>query len=94
MAKQSDLPTMEDRRISALEEAGAEYAEIRDERIKLNQREAELKKRVRSMMHKHNKAVYESAEILIELEPPDGEEKVKVKLKKQKAEEPPVDVAD
>lgn len=79
-----DLPGMEDRRIKALEEAGADYAEIRDARIALNVREANLKKQVRKLMHKHEKTSYETSEILITLEPPDGEEAVKVKVKKQR----------
>lgn len=83
---------MEDRKIKALEDAGSEYADIRDQRIELNKQEAALKKRVRSLMHKHDKTTYESGDIMIELEPPDGEETVKVRVKKQKVTR--MDVSD
>src|SRR5688572_14172040 len=81
-AKDRDLPGMEDRAIGPLQDAAHEYASIRDERIKLNMREVELKKKVRDLMHKNKLQRYEYHDVLIELEPPDGEEKVKVKIKK------------
>lgn len=84
-AVQQDLPGTEDRKIRALENAGREYAEIRDERIALNVREAKLKKNVRSLMAKHEKTDYVSDEVEIHIEPPDGEDRVKVRLKKPKA---------
>lgn len=84
-AKQGDLPTMEDRAITALEEAAEEYADIRDQRIALNQQEAALKKRVRDLMHKHNKTTYVNGAVEIELEAPTGEETVKVRVKKPRA---------
>ena len=80
--KQETLPTMEDRAIKPLQDAAHEYAEIRDERIALNQREADLKNKVRTLMHKHNKTRYAYEGVEIELLPPDGEEQVKVKVKK------------
>lgn len=82
--RQADLPEMEDRAIKPLEDAAEEYAEIRDERIKLNAQEVKLKKRVRDLMHKHNKTAYRYGGVVIELEPPDGEEKVTVRISKPK----------
>lgn len=83
--KDQDLPGMEDRAIQALEECAEEYAEIRDQRMELNQQEVTLKKKVRALMHKHEKTVYRRAGIEIELAPPDGEEKVTVRVMKQRA---------
>lgn len=95
MASETPLPGMENRGIPELEEAAIEYATIRDERIKLNEREAALKKRVREIMHAHNKTRYEHATVEISIEPPDGEEKIKVRVKKAKPAgddgEPPTD---
>lgn len=85
-AKLQALPTMEHRVIKELEDAGAQYADIRDRRIALNAEEADLKKEVKSLMHKHKKTTYESATITIELQQPEGEETVKVKVKKAKDE--------
>ena len=87
-AKQEALPTMEDRAIQALEECAEEYADIRDQRIALNTSEADLKKRVRSLMHQHKKTHYARNGIEIELTPPDGEEGVRVRVKKAQAELP------
>jgi hypothetical protein len=85
-AKPQDLPGMEDRAIKPLQEAAMEYAEIRDQRISLNTQEAELKKRVRSLMHKHERTHYAYDGVDIELLPPDGEEQVKVRVKKAQAD--------
>lgn len=82
--KAQALPGMEHRTIKELEDAGADYANIRDRRIALNKEEADLKKKVKNLMHKHDKTTYDSATILIEIEPPDGEESVKVRVKKEK----------
>ncbi len=86
--KAQALPGMEYRTIKELEDAGADYADIRDRRIALNTEEASLKKKVKNLMHKHEKTTYESATIVIEIEPPDGEESVKVKVKKDKKDKP------
>lgn len=75
---------MEDRTIRELEDAGVEYAEIRDARIKLTAQEVDLKKRTKALMKKHKKKTYVSSAVDIELVPPGGEEDVKVKLKKPK----------
>ena len=83
-AKTQALPGMEDRTIDELEEAGAEYAEIRDARMKLTTQEVELKGRVRRLMKKHKKTHYASAAVDIKLEPPDGDDKVSVTVKKPK----------
>jgi Zn/Cd-binding protein ZinT len=84
--KTQDLPGMEDRAIKPLQEAALEYAGIRDQRMALNTQEADLKKRVRTLMHKHKpgqtRYAYDGVEI--ELVPPEGEEGVKVRIKKLK----------
>ena len=78
------LPGLEHRTIPELERAGVEYAEILDERMALTEREIELKGRVRTLMRKHKRTTYVSTSVDIALEPPDGEEKVKVKVLKPK----------
>ena len=85
-AKVVDLPGMEDRAIRPLQDAALEYAAIRDERMALNECEATLKARVRDLMHQHNKTRYAYDGVEIELAPPDGEEKVKVRVAKPKGD--------
>ncbi|HXP82594.1 MAG TPA: hypothetical protein VN976_22030 [Verrucomicrobiae bacterium] len=82
--KQPDLPGMESRMYSDLHEEARKYAEIRDERMDLNEQESKLKERVKRMMHEHGLNVYRYEEVEITLEP--GEEDVKVRIKKPKAE--------
>lgn len=79
------LPGLEHRTIPALEAAGVEYAAIRDERMALTERETALKSQVRTLMKKYQRTTYVSAAVEITLEPPDGEDKVKVKVLKSKA---------
>lgn len=85
---------MEDARIQELEDIGASYADIRDQRIALNQEESSLKTLAISLMHKHGKTIYktDSIEIVVEA----GDETVKVKLKKPKEvdAEGPADTVD
>lgn len=50
--RQQDLPGTDDRAIQALEEAAADYAELRDERMTLTQRETELKGTLLLLMKK------------------------------------------
>jgi len=78
--RQQDLPGTEDRAIKPLEDVAASYAEVRDERIELNQREADLKALAVKLMHKFDKTIYRHDGIEIRLVP--GEEDVKVRIKK------------
>lgn len=82
--KAADLPGMENRDIPELEELASEYVDIRDERIALNRRESELKKKLRAAMKQHNRVRYANDGVEIELIPPAGEDDVKVKVKKPK----------
>lgn len=77
-AKQTDLPGMEDRAFPDLNQAALDYAEGRDERMTLTQKEADLKTRVIELMHKYDKKIYVYEDITIELVP-EGE-KLKVKI--------------
>ena len=81
------LPGMEHRTIPALERAGVAYAEIRDERMALTARETALKRDVRTLMQQHQRTTYVSATVEITLDPPSGEDKVKVKVLKKKDDE-------
>jgi len=82
--KQKSLPGMEDRKIEALHSAALDYAEVRDERMDLLDKEIELKARLGKLMHEHGKTTYSYHGIVVTLVP--GEENVKVKVKKDKAD--------
>jgi len=78
--KNRDLPGMEDRAIKPLEEVAAAYAEVRDERMRLNTREAELKTTALRLMRKYDKVIYRRDGITITVT--EGEPDVKVRVKK------------
>lgn len=78
--RQQDLPGTEDRAIKPLEDVAEAYADLRDRRIELNREEAELKVHVKKLMHKYDKTIYRREGIEIRLI--DGEEDVKVKVRK------------
>lgn len=82
--KQKELPGMENRAIQPLQEAAQEYAEIRDERMALGERESTLKTKVIGLMHEHGKTRYAYDGVTITLA---AEETVKVKVKKPKQED-------
>ncbi len=83
-ARQADLPTMEDRAIKALEDCAVEYAEIRDARMALTTQETALQKKVLAVMKRHQKTRYVNGLVEIDVIPPAGVEKVRVKLRKVK----------
>jgi hypothetical protein len=74
------LPGMEDRAIKPLEDVAGEYANIRDERMDLTQREHALKSLALKLMKKYEKTIYRHDGIEITVVP--GEDDVKVKVKK------------
>jgi hypothetical protein len=78
--RSAPLPGMEDRAIKPLEDVAAEYAEIRDSRIDLTQREHALKVHALRLMKKYEKTIYRHDGIEITVVP--GEDDVKVKVKK------------
>ena len=80
--RQKSLPGMESTALKDLEDAAHEYADVRDERIELNQREANLKDKLMKLMRKHGKKDYAHAEVEIHLIP-EGET-VRVKIHKDK----------
>jgi|SRR6185295_8380343 len=92
-SKKSDTPKrprqpdlIEDRAIKPLEVVAADYADLRDRRMELNKEEAELKTKVLGLMKKFNKTVYKRDGIEIRIV--NGEEGVKVRVKKPGEEEP------
>ena len=93
IARQDRLPGMKDAKISALQNAALDYAEIRDQRQELTKQEVDLKTRVINLMHKHGKDTYDYQNVHIELVKED--ETVKVRIKKQKvdADDSPVAVS-
>ena len=92
IARQERLPGMKDAKISALQNAALDYAEIRDQRQELTKQEVDLKTRVINLMHKHGKDTYDYQNVHIELVT--EEETVKVRIKRQKvADDSPVAVS-
>ena len=85
-AAQADLPSLEDRAILALEALAEEYVDIRIKRMALTTQEVDLKGRIRTEMHKQKRTHYAHNRIEIEILLPDGEDRVKVRVKKPKAE--------
>lgn len=75
-----DLPGMEDRAIKDLHEAAIDYDTKKKARMAASRDEVEAKGRVRDLMHKHKRTKYAFDGVSIELEPPDGEDKVKVRI--------------
>jgi hypothetical protein len=90
--RQTSLPGMEDRRITALDNAALSYAEIRDQRMELSKSEVEAKSKVSDLMHANKKTHYKHGNIVIDLVP-EGE-KVKVKIKPEGEEDDEPDTAD
>jgi hypothetical protein len=78
--RQQDLPGTEDRAIRPLEDAAHDYAEIRDERMRLTEQETGLKAKLLSLMKKYQKTTYDRDGIHVEIV--HEEETVKVRVKK------------
>lgn len=84
--KTKDLPGMEDRVIQDLHDAALEYDSVKKQRMKLTAEEVKKKTAVRDLMHKHKRKHYAYDGIEVTLEPPDGDDKVKVVVKSAEAE--------
>jgi len=65
--RQQPLPGTEDRAIRPIEEAAARYADIRDQRMALNQDEAALKQSLIRLMKRNGKTHYKRDGIEIDL---------------------------
>jgi hypothetical protein len=78
--KSQALPGLEDHAIKPLEEAAEHYAEIRDQRMELTQREHELKIHALKLMRKYEKTIYRHNGVEITLV--HGEDDVRVRVKK------------
>lgn len=85
--RQQPLPGMENAALKDLQDAAHDYADVRDERIELNQREADLKDKLMKLMKKHNKKDYVHAEVEIHLIPEGETVKVKIHKDKEKSKE-------
>lgn len=84
LPRQASIPGMEDKAISAIENAAMDYAEIRDERQDLSKQEGELKQKLMDLMHKANKTEYKRNGIRVWIEV--KEETVKVRVKQDSEE--------
>jgi hypothetical protein len=84
--KQQPLKGMEERVIQDLQDKAIEYADVRDERMKLSRQEGELQGELLALMHKHKKKTYayQGVEITVVVE----KEKAKVKVKSVDDEDP------
>jgi hypothetical protein len=80
--KTSRLPGMEDPEIEELEDAAREYANIRDDRMKLTSSEVETKDVLLSLMKKHKKESYNHDGVEVKMV--HEKETVKVRIKKEK----------
>jgi len=84
VAKQADLPGMEDKHLADLEDAARNYAAVRDSRMALTKQEVDLKDSLLVLMHKHKKQTYKCDDVEIKVVV--TEEKVKVRILKDKEE--------
>src|ERR1700677_1088771 len=73
------LPGMEDNKVEALEEIALDYADMRDERMKLGKREVEFKNQLLTLMKAQKREHYHRGSITIDIV--HEEENVKVKVK-------------
>lgn len=84
--KQAPLPGMEEiGEVPEIEDAALDYAAIRDERMKLTEKEVESKAALLEVMRKHKRMRYASEDLTIERV--SGKESVKVKIKKEASEQ-------
>ncbi len=84
IARQARLPGTEDAKIEALHSAALDYAEIRDERMELTEREVKLKDRLLGLMKSHKKETYHYGPVTVTVLHED--ETVKVRVAKAKDE--------
>jgi len=85
--RQQDL--INGRAIRDLEVAAADYVEIRDQRIALNQSEAALKTKLLGLMKKHGKTSYDRGGVSIDVVT--EQETVKVRVKRTDDDDEPAD---
>jgi hypothetical protein len=78
--RQARLPGTEDAVIEALEALAEEYAEARDERMRVGEIEVELKTKLLDEMKRNDKTKYFHAGVLIEVI--NSKDKVRVRIKK------------
>jgi hypothetical protein len=83
--KTGRLPGMEDPQIEELEDGAREYANIRDDRMKLTTAEVDAKAELLSLMKKHKKETYNHDGVEVKLV--HEKESVKVRIKKDKDED-------
>lgn len=83
--RQPRLPEMEDAKIEALEDKALQYAEVRDERIGLSQREGELKGQLLDLMKAQKREHYHRGSIHIDIV--HEKENIKVKVRNLAADD-------
>ena len=69
MAKQTELPGIERKKIKDIEDAAESYVAVHDKRISMTEKEVEAKAALLDAMHKHKLTVYRFDERIIEVTP-------------------------
>ena len=77
MAKQKQLPGLEDAVVEEIETAAEEYADRRDDRMRKLEGEIEARDALLEILRKHKRKAYSSKEFQVEIV--EGKDKVKVK---------------
>jgi hypothetical protein len=77
--RQQRLLEMDDPKIAVLEDKALEYAEVRDQRIGLSQKEGEFKKQLLQLMKAQKREHYQHGNIKIDIV--HEQENIKVKVK-------------
>jgi hypothetical protein len=88
------LPGMEDNKIEVLEEIALQYADVRDDRIGLSQKEGELKGKLLDLMKAQKREHYQRGNIKIDIVHEKENVKVKVKAESVEGEEKSHEDAD
>jgi hypothetical protein len=87
LARQKSLPGMETNAIKELDKWAYDYADIRDQRIDLNEQEVKLKDGLMKAMKKHGKKDYVCGPVEIHLTHEKESVKVKIHKDKEKSKE-------
>lgn len=87
LARQKTLPGMETTAIKELDSAAYDYADIRDQRIDLNEQEVKLKDRLMKTMKRHDRKDYVCGPVEIHLTHEKESVKVKIHKDREKSKE-------
>ena len=86
--RQQIIPGVGDEKIAAIENAALDYAEVRDERMALSQKEVDLKGKLLDLMHAKKLKEYKRANISVVVKMEQETVKVSVKSEEDLDDEP------